>query len=97
MKWLHELSILIYEREQIRIKIEIFSLKTLEHRGWSFSTFKTLALGIGIAKIHLENVIMVSNGDVAETTLKQIDKTNHTVFENCLGLLQLRQFSAQIR
>ena len=72
------------------------SLIALEYRVWSFGAFKTLALGIGVSKIHFENVIVVSNVDVPETTLKQIDEINHRIFENCVGLLQLRQISAQI-
>ena len=78
-------------------QVENFSLITLEYRVWSFSAFKTLALGNGISKIDFENIIMVSNVDIPETTLKQIDKINHTIFENCVGLLQLCQLSAQIR
>ena len=97
MNWLHKLRILIYERKQIRIKFEIFSLIALEYTVWSLCSFKTLALGIGVSNIHFDNIISVSSVDVPETTLKQIDKINHRLFENWVGLLQLRQFSAQKR
>ena len=94
MNWLYKLCNLIYERKQIRIKFEASSRISLEYRLWNFSAFETVALGIGIAMNHFENISMVCNVDALEATLKQIDRVNQTIF--CVGLLQLRQFSARI-